>query len=456
MNDVCNAPLVSSSAPRALPSRRTLIGAAVWAVPAVAAIATAPAAAAVSGTSLSFSATGYQAPMCMAISDATVRADSAGVAASGKLVTLQLSGGFTFADGASSSTVTTGSDGVAPCGDIRVPTGGAVGTLTASAEEAVPASAALSASPDACVLFTPRGSIAAPEVPAGATPVAGDFFLRDDVLYRQGVGIVLREVAAAGALAENPAKSGSFLLPLCLADGSAVVLDSANNAATPATGTPAGATPVAADLFLSGATLYRGGVAVASGLVAYGQLVEHDQGSGLTGQFELPFRDADGTARLYRSPADEVRTAYEFGQPGGVPVGATPVAGDLFAADGALYRASWDGSTPLKTGALVTQVASWGALTPNPYFSGQRLLPLRLVDGGAALLDVLAGHVRTVAQIPSGATPVGADLFLAVATLYQADVGVVADNVGRVGQPVLAAAGSSRVAVPVVAPMPAC
>ncbi len=211
--------------------------------------------------------------------------------------------------------MTTGSDGVAPCGDIRVPTGGAVGTLTASAEEAVPASAALSASPDACVLFTPRGSIAAPEVPAGATPVAGDFFLRDDVLYRQGV-VSSCARSPPPCSCREPAKSGSFLLPLCLADGSAVVLDSANNAATPATGTPAGATPVAADLFLSGATLYRGGVAVASGLVAYGQLVEHDQGSGLTGQFELPFRDADGTARLYRSPADEVRTAYEFGQPG--------------------------------------------------------------------------------------------------------------------------------------------
>lgn len=448
-------PLVSPTRLRAVPSRRALIGAAAWALPVVTVAATVPAVAA-SGAALSFSATAYQAPACASIIGATVRADARGSGAPGVAVTLQLSGGFAFDGGSASTTVVTGSDGTAACGDIHVPSGGAVGTITASAAGAASATAALSATPDGRVLFVPRGSVAATEVPAGATPVAGDLFLRDHVLYRHGVGVVQREVAAAGSLVESPAKNGSFLLPLLLVDGSAVVFDTVGNTSTPAVGTPAGATPVAADLFLSGTTLYRGGVAVASGVAAYGQLVEHDQGSGPTGQFELPFRAVDGSPRLYRSPADEVRTAHEFGQAGGPPSGATPVAGDLFIADGTLYRVSADGANPLGTGVLATQIDAWGALTPNPYFSGQRLLPLRTADGSAALLDVAAGHVRTVAQVPPGAVPIGADLFLSAGTVHQADVGAVAFDVGRFGQPVPVAAGASRVAVPVVAPVPTC
>lgn len=438
------------------PSRRSAIASAVWAVPVVAMVAATPAAAAASGTSLRFSASSYQAAACDVITGASVEASSGGAAAAGVVVTLQLSGGYTFSDGSTSAMVTTDSAGSAACGDIRVPGSGAAGTLTASAASATPATATLSALPALRLLSSPRGTIAVTEVPAGATPVAGEFFLLGTTLYRHGVGAVQSEVVAVGALVEAPTRTGSFLLPLRLADGSAVVFDTATDASTPATGTPSGATPVAADLFLSGTTLYRGGSAVASGVAAWGQLVEHEQGSGPTGQFELPFRATDGTPRLYRSPADEVRTVASYGQPDAPPSGATPVAGDLFSSGGTLYRASWDGSTPYGLGAVASGIASWGTLTPNPYFAGQRLLPVRTSAGDAAVFFVSGGSVRAVTQVPSGATPVGADLFLSGTSVYQADVGAVASDVAQCGQPVPAAAGALRVVVPLAAPAATC
>ena len=237
------------------PSRRSAIASAVWAVPVVAMVAATPAAAAASGTSLRFSASSYQAAACDVITGASVEASSGGAAAAGVVVTLQLSGGYTFSDGSTSAMVTTDSAGSAPCGDIRVPGSGAAGTLTASAASATPATATLSALPALRLLSSPRGTIAVTEVPAGATPVAGEFFLLGTTLYRHGVGAVQSEVVAVGALVEAPTRTGSFLLPLRLADGSAVVFDTATDASTPATGTPSGATPVAAVLFLSGTTL---------------------------------------------------------------------------------------------------------------------------------------------------------------------------------------------------------
>lgn len=438
------------------PSRRTVLAAAVWSLPVVAATTAAPAAAAASGTTLSFSASSYQAAACASITGATVRAQAGGAAAAGVAVTLQLTAGYTFAGGATSTVVTTGSDGTAACGDITVPASGAAGTVTATAAGSTSATAALSATPAHLLVFSPRGTTAVTSVPAAAAPVAGEFFLAGQTLYRHGVGAVQSDVVAVGALAEAPRKDGAFLLPLRLVDGSAAVFDTSSGTATRVPATPAGAVPLAADLFLSGTTLYRGGMAVASDVAACGQLVEHEQGSGPTGLFELPFRATDGTPRLYRSPSDEVRTAYEFGRPGGPPAGSVPVAGDLFASGDAIYRVSWDGANPYGTGVIASGIQAWGALTPNPYFSGQRLLPVRTTGGDAALLSVSAGRVRTVSQVPSGATPIGADLFLSDHTVYQADVGAVATDIGQVGQAVPTAGDSSRVVVPVSAVTPQC
>ncbi|AOX44876.1 hypothetical protein [Microbacterium sp. BH-3-3-3] len=438
----------------AVPSRRAVVVAGTWAVPAIALVVTSPAFA-VSGVTLSFSSGAYAGVPCEDITDAVVHAATGGVPQAGVSVVLQLSDGYTFDAAAVTATVVTDADGTAPCGTIHVPGSGATGTLAASASGATSASATLTAF-SGRLLTTPGTLSAVSLVPAGAVPLAHDLFLHDAALYRAGVGVVHAEVAAAGALAEAPAKNGAFLLPLRLEDGSAAVYDTQAGTVVPVVGVPSGATPVAADLFLAGTTVYRAGVAIATDVSAYGQLLEHEQGAGGTGQFELPYRALDGTPRLLRTPLDETRAAFEFGGPAGPPPGATPVAGDLFAADGSIYRVSWDGDCPYGAGVVATGIASWGTLTPNPSYIGERLLPVVTAAGAPALFMVSGNTVREATAVPNGATPIGADLFLLGESIHRDGDGVVATGVAAVGYPAPAASGSSQIVIPLASVAPSC
>lgn len=438
----------------AAPSRRAVVAAGAWAVPAIALVVTSPALA-VSGATLSFSSGSFAGVPCDDITDAVVRAATGGVPQAGVSVVLQLSDGYTFDADAVTATVVTDADGTASCGTIHVPGSGATGTLAASASGATSASATLTAF-SGRLLTTPGELSAVSLVPAGAVPLAHDLFLHGATLYRAGVGVVQSGVAATGALAEAPSKNGSFLLPLRLDGGSAAVYDTQAGTVVPVIGIPLGATPVAADLFLVGSTISRAGVAIATDVAAFGQLLEHEQGAGGTGQFELPYRALDGTPRLLRVPADQTRTAFEFDGPSGPPRGATPVAGDLFIADGVLYRVSWNGDCSYGAGALATGLASWGALTPNPSYVGERLLPVTTSTGAAALFMVSGNTVREATAVPAGATPIGADLFLAGQSVYRDAVGVVATGVAAAGQPAPATAGSSQVVVPLASVASSC
>ncbi|KQT74556.1 hypothetical protein [Microbacterium sp. Leaf436] len=438
----------------AAPSRRAVVVAGTWAVPALALVVTSPAFA-VSGVTLSFSSGSYAGVPCEDITDAVVRAATGGVPQAGVSVVLQLSDGYTFDAAAVTATVVTDADGTAPCGTIHVPGSGATGTLAASANGATSASATLTAF-SGRLLTTPGTLSAVSLVPAGAVPLAHDLFLHDAALYRAGVGVVHTGVAAAGALAEAPAKNGAFLLPLRLEGGSAAVYDTQAGTVVPAIGVPFGATPVAADLFLAGSTVYRAGVAIATDVAAYGQLLEHEQGAGGTGQFELPYRALDGTPRLLRVPADQTRTAFEFDGPSGPPRGATPVAGDLFIADGVLYRVSWNGDCPYGAGAVAAGIASWGTLTPNPSYIGERVLPVVTAAGAPAVFMVSGNTVREATAVPNGATPIGADLFLLGESIHRDGDGVVATGVAAVGYPVPAASGSSQIVIPLASVAPSC
>ncbi|MBD8207043.1 hypothetical protein IFU08_14430 [Microbacterium sp. CFBP 8790] len=438
----------------AAPSRRAVVTAGTWAVPAIALVVTSPALA-VSGVTLSFSSGSYAGVPCEDITDAVVRAAVGGVGEAGVSVVLQLSDGYTFDAAAVTATVVTDADGTAPCGTIHVPGSGATGTLAASASGATSASATLTAF-SGRLLTTPGTLSAVSLVPAGAVPLAHDLFLHDATLYRAGVGAVHTGVEAAGALAEAPSKNGSFLLPLRLRGGSAAVYDTQAGTVVPVIGIPLGATPVAADLFLVGSTVYRAGVAIATDVAAYGQLLEHEQGGGGTGQFELPYRALDGTPRLLRVPLDETRAAFEFDGPSGPPRGATPVAGDLFIADGVLYRVSWDGDCPYGAGAVATGIASWGTLTPNPSYVGERLMPVTTSSGAAALFMVSGNTARDATAVPAGATPIGADLFLLGESIHRDADGVVATGVAALGYPAPAASGSSQIVLPLASVAPSC
>ncbi|WP_314455175.1 hypothetical protein [uncultured Microbacterium sp.] len=438
--------------PHAAPGRRAVLHAAAWAVPAIALVAASPAAA-VSGPVLSFSSTSYAGVACAVLTDVVVCLSDGVDAIAGASVTLQLAGGYTFDGGAVTAVILTGADGSAACGSVHVPAGGTVGSIAATTPGATGATATLT-SFDARLLSSPRGLADASLVPVGASPVALDLYLSSGVLYRAGVGAVATGIDAVGALAPSADDAAALLLPLRRADGSAAVFDTVSGAVTAVAGIPSGATPVAADLFLAGSALHRAGGLVASDVDLCGQLIDHDADA--AGRSYLPYRATDGSPRLLRLPDGDTRTAFEFGSAGGSPAGATPIADDLFFAAGAIHRVSWDGSSAFGTGVVASGISAWGALTPNPFFAGERLLPVVRATGDAALLMVSGNAVRAARGVPSGATPLGADLFRVGSDIYQDGVGLVASEVTAVGAPSPASRGATRVVVPLASAVASC
>lgn len=429
--------------------RRTILHGAAWSVPAIALVTAVPAYAQ-SGKTLSFSSASFTGPACGTITDATVRAASGGAPASGVNVALSLSGGFTFDGGGSSATVVTGSDGSVSCGTIHVPAAGTSGTLSASSADASGASAGLG-SADAQVFTSPRGLATVSGIPVGSTPLTRDFFLSGTSLYRAGAGVVATGIRSAGRLVESSAGGGSFLLPVQLTDASASVFDTASGALIAASGTPSGATPLAGDLFLSGNTVYRGGVAVATDVAEAGQLIPHDDGSGSSSRLYLPYRSVTGEPRILRVPDNDVRTAFEYGSSNGPASGATPVADDLFLSSNSLYRVSWDGTSAYGTGAVASGIKTTGSLTPNPYYAGERLLPVSLSGSGDAALFMVSGNsLRAARQVPSVSTPLGADLFFSSGTVYQDGTGAVASSIAHTGLAGPVSSGSNKVSIPLI------
>lgn len=437
------------------PTRRVILHGAAWAVPAVALVAATPAFAA-SGKTLSFSAASYSGVTCGTITTAVVKAANGAAAAAGVSIALQLSGGYTFDGGGTSATVVTGSDGSVSCGTIHVPGNGATGTLSASSSGATSASASLTAT-DARILTSPSGLADATSVPTGSTPVGQDYFLAGGVLYKSGTGAVATGIAAVGRLVESPSGNATFLLPVRRDDGSAAVFSTSAGTLTTVSGTPSGATPVAADLFLSGSSIYRGGAAVATDVAEAGQLISHDAGSGSSSTFFLPYRSSVGSPRILRLPNNDVRTAPEYGTANGPGGGATPIADDLFLSAGNIYRVSWDGTSAYGTGIVASGIAAFGTLTPNPYYSGERLLPVRRTSTGEAALFMVSGNsVRTATNVPTGSTPLGADFFASNGTIYQDVSGGVASSVSAYGAAGPAAFGSNKVTVPFTVSSSSC
>lgn len=430
------------------PARRSVLLGPLWAVPAIALMTTTPVFAA-SGTALSFSGGPFEAPRCGTLDAVVVRAHRGGAGVAGLGVVLELAGGFTFDGATTTSTVVTGPDGSVSCGSVRVPAEGGTGTITATAAGAASSTASLNAAADGRLLSLPHGTVRTASAPAGATPVAGDLFLASGVLHRDGVGAVQHDVVAFGQLAGAPGASTAALLPLRTTDGIARVFDTATNTCSAAAGVPAGAVPVAADVFLAGTSLVRGGAVVATDVAAVGQMIERERSGPAAGRaYDLPFRRTDGAPRVLRSPENEVVVPAEYGAPGGPPAGAVPVAGDLFWADGRLYRVSRDGTHPFGTGVVATGIAAWGALTPHPYFAREQLLPVRQDTGAAAVFMVSGNALRAATAVPTGATPVAADLFLAGGVVYQDAVGAVARQVAAAGHPFAVAAAGSSLIVP--------
>ncbi|AND17346.1 hypothetical protein [Rathayibacter tritici] len=129
--------------------RRTLVKGAAWAVPAVAVTTATPAAAASGSPTLAFTRSSYSGTACGTITGVQVKRTTDGTTADpGRSVTVKLADGYTFADGKTSYTGTTGSDGLITLPDISVPARGGKSTFAATSDS-LSASAPVSADPSA-------------------------------------------------------------------------------------------------------------------------------------------------------------------------------------------------------------------------------------------------------------------------------------------------------------------
>ncbi|MFF0910531.1 hypothetical protein ACFWZW_07565 [Microbacterium enclense] len=112
--------------------RRTILAGAAWSIPVISVATTAPAFAATTDLKLAFDKSSYSGTGCGTITGVKVTATRNGVAAAGESVTVTLADGYTFSDGSTSYTATTGSDGSITLPDIKVPSEGGSSSFSAS------------------------------------------------------------------------------------------------------------------------------------------------------------------------------------------------------------------------------------------------------------------------------------------------------------------------------------
>lgn len=190
---------------RDAPSRRTILAGAAWSVPAIAMVSAAPAVAATADVSLAFDRPAYTGDPCSTIDGMVVTATRSGAAAPGVVVTVSLSGTYSFEGGTSTSTSTTDANGKVTLPKIRVPSGAGSATATATAPTANAQSVGLSASSNYGRYLvgdaTSITSVTSYAVPSSATPIAcnGMFFDQNaGALYYGGAVIATGVTSVAG------------------------------------------------------------------------------------------------------------------------------------------------------------------------------------------------------------------------------------------------------------------
>lgn len=113
--------------------RRTIVKGAAWTVPVVAVAMGTPAAAASKTPTLKFTQASYSGKGCATITGVQVKRTTDGTTPdAGQVVTVKLANGYTFADGTTSYSATTNSDGLITLPDIKVPSTGGDSNFTAT------------------------------------------------------------------------------------------------------------------------------------------------------------------------------------------------------------------------------------------------------------------------------------------------------------------------------------
>ncbi|MHC2186598.1 hypothetical protein ACVLV4_002261 [Rathayibacter agropyri] len=129
--------------------RRTIVKGAAWTVPVVAVAVATPAAAASKTPTLKFTQGSYTGTACQTITGVQVKRTTDGTTPDpGKVVTVKLASGYTFADGTTTYSGTTDANGLITLPAIKVPSKGGDSNFAATSD-ALSASAPVSAQPSA-------------------------------------------------------------------------------------------------------------------------------------------------------------------------------------------------------------------------------------------------------------------------------------------------------------------
>jgi hypothetical protein len=170
---------IEQHTPAPSPTRRTVLTGAAWSVPVIAAASLAPLATASGTPVLTFNQSTYTGAACSTITDAYVSVTVNGVATAGTGVTTTLSGGYTFAGGATSYAGVSDTSGKVTLPAINVPASGGTSSVTA-ATGSTNSSATVqgAANSTAKTWYTSASSAGSySNVPVGSTPVGWLTFL---------------------------------------------------------------------------------------------------------------------------------------------------------------------------------------------------------------------------------------------------------------------------------------
>ncbi|AND17343.1 hypothetical protein C5D07_14485 [Rathayibacter tritici] len=157
--------------------RRTIVKGAAWTVPVVAMSVATPAAAASDSPTLAFTQAKYTGTGCATITSVQVKRTTDGTTADpGKVVTVTLSDGYTFADGTTSYSGTTNANGLITLPDIKVPAKGGDSSFGASSDT-LSASAPVSSTSTSSLYRRnlTTGSVDGPDTVPGDSTVVGNY-----------------------------------------------------------------------------------------------------------------------------------------------------------------------------------------------------------------------------------------------------------------------------------------
>ncbi|MEX0153000.1 hypothetical protein [Microbacterium sp. LMI1-1-1.1] len=414
--------------------RRTILAGAAWSVPVIAVATASPAFAATNDLKLAFDKTSYSGKACGTISGVKVTATRNNVAAPGESITVTLSNGYTFSDGSTSYTGTSGADGSITLPDIKVPAKGGDSPLSATSGSTSASSTATSpkVNPLHFEVFTSGSNPAqyqpSDKIPQDATPLAGGYYWQSgSTIYRQDGTVATTDAKTVTADFNNWGDGNQRNLAWTTSKGEnkyEVWTQGQDPAQADANSKiPSGATPLAAGYYWkSGNTVYRqDGTKVAEDV----DTVSADFTNwGTKNQKRIAWTNTSGKLKEEVWTSGDDPSQGDASASGKIPDKSTPLAGGLYWQDGkTIYRQ--DGTKVTTDAAKVSATFNnWGTANQSvvAWTDSDGKLHNEVHTSGS---DPSAGTPSD--KIPSNATPLAGGIYWqSGTTIYRGDDGSIA------------------------------